>query len=306
MANSVVVIPPPALFSRTTSVDALLSFVEVSKLSCLFFDKVYIDKDIVDMCTHELPASHPGLVEDVEVLQPSSVHPVATKTGVSEVQVFPTRTDALLTFTAAKQFPHVEHWKGQARRVRVKFGRHGEMADDLEMDILTRLGEQEAEHHLAVFQFVGAALEAHTQTINDGSPQSTALESEVLAQLVNVQLPDLLHVPLREILDQRKTKSFESLKAVVARIAERARSRQPLVSVQDSVAQETLRELMEQLAGTHMTKKQYAMKIGTGATGYIPMVSYATTTYDLGVTTKAFLRQREHWLSFFTSLKKTS
>jgi len=302
--NSVVIIPPASLFERSFSADALPGFLEIAKLSCLFFDKVYIDKDVIEQLeSSAVSAQHPEITDDLLTLQSTGKTPAIKKTGVCEVRLYPTKSDALHLFSATKQFPYTDTRIEQARRAKVKFGARGEIGEALEWDILGQLDEEQKRHHLAVFHLVGTVLEAHTHTLIDGTPESTALESQVVSQLASVLLPDLSAIPLSDILAQRKRRCFRSVRDVVSRIAERARLRQPLLSIEDSVTQETLREMFMESASKIMTKKQYAVKVGTGLAGYMPILSAFTNTFDLGINTKEFIQGREHWLSFFTSFK---
>lgn len=296
--NSVVIIPPARLFETPLEVDTLLGLVEITKLSCLFFDRVYIDKDITRLLANSAVfAQYPEITGDLSTLQVDSKHHTSKKSGLCEVQVFPTKCEALHLFNATTQFPYRDRWEEGVRQAEIKFG------EQAVIGMLSRLSIEMKRHTLAMSHIVGAALDAHTYTVGDGTAESIALETQVVALLASVLIPDLTTIPLSEILKQRERKSFGSVREVISKIAARARLRQPLLSPEYSVALETTRELLEELVGKTMTRKRYAIKVGIGLAGYIPILSAFTNMFDIGINTEEFIRSREHWLSFFTSFK---
>jgi hypothetical protein len=222
-----------------------------------------------------------------------------TKVGPCEVSVYRTSSDSLHLFRAEKEFPATDTWQKLAEHVKVKFMQYDQapypgeigdnISDELKWDILDKLWGKIRLHHLAVFQFVAAALNAHINTVGDGTDVSRTLESKATAHLVSAWFPDFVSFPITEILKQRNDKRLIDIRRLISKIADGVRAGNQLLSDDDRIAQEALRSVMEDFPEKLVNPKEYVIKLPTGIAGFVPFLGYLTGIYDIAMNTKEFI-----------------
>jgi hypothetical protein len=197
MSTSVVIIPPPSLFERTfDDAQALSSFLEITKLSCFFFGKIYVDQDMIKGLESLEDSGDVSVIQsDLSLLSSTSSVPEITKVGPCDISVYRTQYDSLCVFRASKAFPKAFRapYDLGKKLGYLKFGIEG--GKEHEARVMDLEWEATKLHHLAVFQFVASSLNAHTHTVSDGTAQATALESAVTANLASVLIPSLAAIP---------------------------------------------------------------------------------------------------------------
>lgn len=294
MENSVIIIPPPDSFERRLPEDTLLKLTESIKLSCCFFDKIYIDKDI----TNQVPDfASAFLSSDTEILRPGKHHHRTEKIGKQEMLVYPTSSESIEIVELNKEFPASDALLSQAKHAAMKF-RNRDFGYSLEYEILGQLSKMTKEHYVSTFHLMATQLNAHSNTYHDSTTNTKLIEESVAKQLTKVFFPDLKDVPLRDLLKQRKTKSFEELQKFIKSVSNKADN--DITKVSELILADVILELSKKL----MTNSKYAVSICTGLAGYLPLISNFVNTYNIGKDTKQFIEERSHWLTFFTSILK--
>jgi len=295
MENSVVIIPSPNLFDRLNiGKEELLPLIEVIKLSLCYFDRIFVDEDIVDSIINSDIEKESDIIE---ALYPRKNFIKEKTSGVIKLSVFQSHYEPINIVSVNKKFPYEDDWLADANRARAKFGRFDD-GFDLEWDILGRLGEKIKEHHLAIFQIVGVLLESSTNSYNDGSTKSTSLEGAVIQKTMELYSVDLSEATIKEIIRMRKKKCFTNLQNRVDNIVT-----QTYGMSQDKIDEIIRWEIRQKIEDQKMTPKKYIVKMAMGFAGYVPIVSSLLNLINIGIDTKKFIDSRNDWFSFFTSLE---
>lgn len=295
MENSVVIIPSPNLFERLNiGKEELLPLIEVIKLSLCYFDRVFVDEDIVNGIINSDIEKESDIIE---ALYPRKNFVKEKHSGDIKLSVFQSRYEPINIVSVNKKFPYEDKWLADAKHASVKFGRF-DNGFDLEWDILGRLGEKLKEHHLAVFQIVGTLLESSTNSYNDGSSKSSSLVGDVIKKTIELYSVDLSEAPIKEIIKMRKKRCFANLQSRVDNIITQTNGMS-----QYKIDEIILWEMRQRIEDLKMTPKKYIIKMAMGFAGYVPIVSSLLNAINIGVDTKRFIDSRNDWFSFFTSLE---
>lgn len=295
MENTVVVIPSPNLFERLNiGKEELLPLIEVIKLSLCYFDRVFVDEDIVNGIINSDIEKESDIIE---ALYPRKNFIKEKHSGDIKLSVFQSHYEPINIVSVNKKFPYEDNWLADAKHASIKFGRF-DNGFDLEWDILGRLGEKIKEHHLAIFQIVGALLGSSTNSYNDGSSQSLSLEGDIIKKTIELYSVDLSEATIKEIIRMRKKRCFTNLQSRVDNIVTQTSGMS-----QDKINEIILWEMRQRIEELKMTPKKYIIKMAMGFAGYFPIVSNLLSCINLGVDTKRFIDSRNDWFSFFTSLE---
>ena len=294
MENSVVIIPSPTLFDRLNiGKDELLPLIEVIKLSLCYFDRIFVDEDIVDSIINSDIEKDSDIIE---ALYPRKSFIKEKTSGVIKLSVFRSHYESINIVSVNKKFPYEDEWLADANHARVKFGRF-DNGFDVEWDILGRLGEKIKEHHLAIFQIVGVLLDSSTNSYNDGSTKSSSLEGDVIKKSMEFYSVDLSKATIKDIIRLRGKKCFTKFQNRVDNIVTQTNGMS-----QDKIDEIIRLEMRQRIEDLQLTPKKYIVKMAMGFAGYVPIVSSLLNSINIGIDTKKFLDSRNDWFSFFTSL----
>lgn len=295
MENAVVIVPPPRLFERINlHQNDLRSLLEIIKLSCCYFDRVFIDRDIINnLAESDLEAES----EMIKTLYPEKSFLTKKTSGKFEVEVYKSAYEAINIVYANKKFPYQDKWLRDAEHAGVKFGNRFDGGFSLEYDILGRLNDKIKEHHFAIFPLIGSLLNASTNSLNDNTKESLNLQTDVIYQTIEMYSFDLSEVPLDELFKMRKKKCFSNLQTRVEHII--AESEKSQTGIQKTIQL----EMSEAIKKSRMDMKKYTMNTVLGLAGFLTPVSGLLTLLNFGMDTRNFIKSRTDWLSFFTSLE---